>query len=48
MPANSHDLDRCVDTIMPALDGLWLDWERRQDDKSLVNVLDACMMLATH
>lgn len=34
-----------TDTIMAALDGLWLDWERRQDNDAIRRGLDGCLTL---
>lgn len=34
-----------ADSIMATLDGLWLDWERRQDEVAVDHGLDACLML---
>ncbi|UXX81518.1 TetR/AcrR family transcriptional regulator [Roseovarius pelagicus] len=35
-----------VDVIMATLDGLWLDWMRREDNLSVRAALDLCMQLA--
>lgn len=34
-----------ADTIMATLDGLWLDWERRQSHDAIDNGLEGCMRL---
>lgn len=34
-----------VDTIMATLDGLWLDWERRQSLEAVDNGLQGCVLL---
>lgn len=34
-----------VDTIMATLDGLWLDWERRQNEQAIENGLEGCVRL---
>nr|WP_316652548.1 TetR/AcrR family transcriptional regulator [uncultured Gellertiella sp.] len=32
-------------TIMATLDGLWLDWQRRQDEEAVRDGLEGCMIL---
>lgn len=39
-------LHSLVDVIMATLDGLWLDWIRREDHGSIRAALDLCMQLA--
>ncbi|QIG46520.1 TetR family transcriptional regulator [Nordella sp. HKS 07] len=34
-----------TDTIMATLDGLWLDWERRQSQEAVDNGLEGCIRL---
>lgn len=34
-----------ADTIMAVLDGLWLDWERRQNGEAVENGLEGCLRL---
>lgn len=40
------DVTPVCDAIIAVLDGLWLDWLRRGDARSVDHVLDACMTLA--
>lgn len=39
------DVALLTDTIMATLDGLWLDWERRQDHQAVDNGLKGCLLL---
>lgn len=41
----SEDVPLIVDTIMATLDGLWLDWERRQSQDAVDNGLEGCLRL---
>jgi len=46
---NAERLERLPavsDTIMATLDGLWLDWARRQDDAAVQRGLQTCVQLA--
>lgn len=42
---SEEDVTLLADSIMPMLDGLWLDWERHHDDTSIRNGLDGCIRL---
>ena len=40
------DLPRTANAIMATLDGLWLDWLRRRDDRAVQDGLATCLALA--
>ena len=44
-PARRAQIPLLTDTLMAALDGLWLDWMRRRDAAGVQNGLEGCMVL---
>lgn len=44
--ATADRIPALADTIMAALDGLWLDWMRRRDDRAVQNGLTVLLNLA--
>ena len=45
-PWKSDRIPMVSDLIMATLDGLWLDWMRRQDPQAITNGLDAVVLFA--
>ncbi|MBL9053121.1 MAG: TetR family transcriptional regulator C-terminal domain-containing protein [Tabrizicola sp.] len=49
MPLAAPDrIPALTDTIMATLDGLWLDWMRRQDPQAVGNSLDTLIEMVRH
>lgn len=44
-PARQARIKQVSDTVMATLDGLWLDWMRRQDAEAITNGLDTCLLI---
>lgn len=44
-PARLARVGQVSDTIMATLDGLWLDWMRRQDSQAIENALGTLMLM---